>query len=46
MKTEEIGLLRKMLLENVGDESITREWADWFYDEFQKKLLEEDLKDE
>ena len=23
-------LLRKMLLEEVGDESLTRKWADWF----------------
>ena len=32
--------LRKLLLENVKDECITRGWADWFYNEFIKRTKE------
>jgi len=29
--------LRIMLLENVQNNSITKEWADWFYNEFLRR---------
>ena len=37
MEAKNYVLLRKMLLENVENESLTRKWADWFYDEFCKR---------
>ena len=38
MNSREFVILRKMLLEAVGNEELTRKWADWFYDEFCKKV--------